>query len=318
MRPRVLILSSLYDFSVDIVARALAQMGESYVRLNREQFVDFRLTFDPVNSRMLISGLGLEAEVGPELQAVWYRAPVFLRNAPAKALSPSEQLARSQWSAFLRAMTVFDGARWMNHPTVTYQAECKPFQLKVAAECGFLVPRTIVTNDVRAVRTHFADRVAVKSIDAAYLHDGEEVLFAYTSILGSEELCDENMRQAPLFAQEVLWNKTDLRVTVVGKSLWAYRITVDGRGTSGDWRLKKRDEIRYEQTELPSAIANLCLRLCERLRLPFAAIDLIETDSGIFFVEVNPTGEWAWLPRADERAGAEIAAWLAHGGRVGG
>ena len=140
MSPRVLILSSLYDFAVDIVVRDLARCGIEYLRLNREQFADLRLTLEPIEPRLQVRGLGLKAEIGSNLDAVWFRAPVFLRNAPGGTVSPSEQLARSQWSAFLRAMTVFDSARWMNHPAHTYQAECKPFQLKVAAGCGFLVP----------------------------------------------------------------------------------------------------------------------------------------------------------------------------------
>ena len=102
--------------------------------------------------RLQVRGLGLKAEVGSDLAAVWFRAPVFLRNAPGGTVSLSEQLASSQWSAFLRAMTVFDSARWMNHPAHIYQAECKPFQLKVAAECGFLVPETLITNDAMAVQ----------------------------------------------------------------------------------------------------------------------------------------------------------------------
>lgn len=36
----------------------------------------------------------------------------------------------------------------MNDPSATYLAESKPYQLAVANELGFKVPRTMVTNDV--------------------------------------------------------------------------------------------------------------------------------------------------------------------------
>jgi len=310
MNPDILLLGSLYDFAVDIVAHALADQEASYLRLNREQFSDLRLTLDPIQSRMRIHGTEFETEIGPDLKAVLYRAPVFLRNSPGASLSPEEQLARSQWGAFLRSLTVFDKARWMNHPASTYQAECKPYQLKIARECGFSVPDTIATNDVDSIRARFSAKVAVKSIDTVYLRDGEDALFAYTSILSVNELSEENTSQVPLFAQQVIEDKVDLRVTVVGKSLWAYRITVDGQGVFGDWRLRKREEITYEPIDLPADIKNMCLLLCQRLQLPFAGIDLMQTSSSFFFVEVNPTGEWAWLPGAEDSAGVEIATWL--------
>lgn len=310
MRPRVLILSSLYDFAVDIVVRELARWGIEYIRLNCEQFADLRLTFEPIEPRLKVSGLGLKVEISSDIHAVWFRAPIFLRHEPSALVSLSEKLARSQWSAFLRAMTVFDSARWMNHPLHTYQAECKPFQLKVAAGCGFLVPESLITNDAIAVQDRFKDLVAVKSIDTVYLRDGNDVLFAYTSILSSEELHDDNMHQAPVLAQRVLKDKLDLRVTVVGNAFWAYKITVNGNGIEGDWRRQKRTDLEYSETSLPPKVAERCLQLCHVLRLPFAAIDLIQTNDGTFFIEINPTGEWAWLPDAAETAGPAIATWL--------
>ena len=48
MKPHVLILSGLYDFSADLVALRLQHAGTPYVRLNREQFSDHRLTLDPL------------------------------------------------------------------------------------------------------------------------------------------------------------------------------------------------------------------------------------------------------------------------------
>lgn len=107
MNPHVLILSGLYDFSTDLVALQLERAGVPYVRLNREHLAQHRLTFDPLAPELTIRGPAGACHVGPELRAVWFRQPVFLRNAPAVSLSPGEQLERSQWTAFLRALCVF-------------------------------------------------------------------------------------------------------------------------------------------------------------------------------------------------------------------
>lgn len=310
---QVLIIASLYDFAIDCVIRHLAHRGVSYLRLNREQFSDLRMTLDPVERTLRVRGLGLDSFLTSDLGSIWFRAPVFQRDSHDGPLAVAERLARSQWGAFLRAMMVFDSARWMNHPVNTYRAESKPTQLLAATRSGFRIPETLVTNDVAAVRTRFGQCAIVKSLDTVYLREGDEVLFAFTSMLPTQQICDSNLHDAPVIAQRVLTEKLDLRVTVIDNSLWAYRITCDGAGIEGDWRLRKRAELQFEQVALAADAAQHCIDLCRMLCLPFAAIDLVETREGIFFIEVNPTGEWAWLPDAEKTAGLAIANWLWQG-----
>lgn len=309
MKSSVLILSSLYDFSIDIVLRHLQEARVGYLRLNMEQMTDLRVCFDPITREMTVTGLGIDASLNSDLRSVWYRSAVFLRNASSDQ-SLTEQLKRSQWSAFLRSMMVFDEARWMNHPADTYRAETKPYQLLVASRCGFAVPRTIVGNDAGQVRKQFPLKLALKSIDTVYLRDSNDALFAYTSIMDRKELSDENFHQVPSIAQEFVSPKTDLRVTVVGMTVFAYKISVNGKAAPGDWRLHKREELQYEPYSLPDDMKERCVNLCMKLKLPFGAIDLIESDGKFVFIEINPTGEWAWLPNAEQTAGAAIAAWL--------
>jgi hypothetical protein len=307
---RVLILSSIYDFAVDLVLHRLRENNITYLRLNREQLADLRLSLDPATRTMNIRGLGIASSLGPDLESVWYRSPIFLRNTAGGKLSLGDQLARSQWSAFLRSMMIFEDARWMNHPGDIYKAEVKPYQLLVAAKCGFAIPETVVGNDVEEIQRRFPTQVAIKSIDTVYLREDADVLFTYTNIIPSERLSDLNLHQAPLIAQQPITPKTDIRVTVVGTSVFAYKILVNGEAALGDWRLHKREEIRYEPMVLAPNVEERCIELCSELKLSFGAIDLIDSDGKIIFIEINPTGEWAWLPGAEATAGAAIAAWL--------
>lgn len=236
---------------------------------------------------------------------------MFLRNAPAKGLAPPEQLARSQWAAFMRALCVFDDAAWMNHPQRTYLAESKPYQLALATECGFKVPETLVGNDAASIRRQFPGSLIVKSLDTVLLRDGKDCLFTYSTVADSSVLVDTNTAGAPLLAQRLLEPKMDLRVTIVGKQLFAVRILVDDEGVQGDWRMVPRDRLVYEDVEISTSIGEACRALVDHLGLTFAAIDLIETPEGVFFIEVNPTGEWGWLTTAERPIDAAIANWLA-------
>lgn len=310
MKPSVLVLSSLYDFSIDIVLRYLTAMGVPYVRLNVEQLPGFRISFNPVERTMTVKGFGIDAKIDPSLKSIWFRGAVFLRNSLGDR-TLAEQLERSQWNAFLRSLMVFDDARWMNHPANTYKAETKPYQLLAAARCGFSVPHTIIGNDVVEVQQQFHDDLALKSVDTVYLRENRDALFAYTSIVRSEALSDEIFHQAPAISQEFLSPKIDLRVTIVGSAVFAYKILANGYAAPGDWRLHKREELTYSHYTLPENVSDRCVALCSNLKLPFGAIDLIEKNGEFFFIEINPTGEWAWLPDAESTVGEAISLWLA-------
>ena len=310
MQPRVLILSGLYDYSTDLVALALQDAGVPYVRLNREQLADHRLTLNPAGPELLVEGPAGIHRIGPALGAVWFRQPVFLRNTPVVPLAPEEQLDRSQWTAFLRALCVFRQARWMNAPSATYLAESKPYQLCLAANCGFRVPNTLVTNNAARIRAAFPENLVIKSLDTVLLRNGDECLFTYTTEASGKDLTEEEVIAAPLLAQTALEAKTDIRVTMIGQEVFAVRILAQGSGIPGDWRVVPKEELEYQDTVLDDDTARSCVRLTRELNLAFGAIDLIETPQGLYFIEINPTGEWGWLSNKERPLDRAIAGWL--------
>ena len=92
----------------------------------------------------------------------------------------------------------------MNSPTATYIAESKPYQLSVAASCGFQIPATLATNDANRIRVVFPDSVAIKSLDTVLLREGDDCLFTYTTLNPGDELSDETVHAVPLMAQRAL------------------------------------------------------------------------------------------------------------------
>ena len=310
MNPHVLILSGLYDFSTDLVALQLQRIGVPYIRLNREQLAEHSLTLDPLVPELTIHGPAGTCKVGQNLRSVWFRQPVFLRNTPPTPLSLQDQLERSQWTAFLRALCVFRDAAWMNFPAATYLAEAKPYQLSIASSCGFQIPETLVTNDAHRIRSAFPETLVIKSLDTVLLRDGDDCLFTYTTLNSKNELMENNINTVPLLAQYALKDKIDLRVTVIGDEIFAVRILSNEAGIPGDWRLIPKADLEYEDIVLTEDIAQSCFLLTRRLGRSFSAIDLIETTQGIFFIEINPTGEWGWLSTTERPIDHAIASWL--------
>jgi glutathione synthase/RimK-type ligase-like ATP-grasp enzyme len=256
--------------------------------------------------------------VTQSLRSVWFRQPVFLRNTPAEALPPEEQLARSQWSAFLRAITVFDDAKWMNPPQAVYLAECKPYQLMMAKRCGLSIPLTKVGNSSSGLRTHVPGPVIIKSLDTVLLREAGDCLFTYSTLVDSRILTDDVVKAVPLIVQEYFSQKTDCRVTVVGSRVFAVRVLSGGAPIEGDWRKTPKESLEYEDFVLPQTVEEQCKNLVQSLGLAFGAIDLLETQKGYIFLEVNPTGEWGWLCRGERMIDLAIADWLSRPpGRTG-
>ena len=152
--------------------------------------------------------------------------------------------------------------------------------------------------------------LVIKSLDTVLLRDGDDCLFTYTTLSSGSELTDDAINAVPLLAQRALEEKSDLRVTVVGDDVFAVRILSQGVGITGDWRVVPKANLEYQDIVLDNEIAARCHLLVRRLGLSFAAIDLIETPHGTFFIEVNPTGEWGWLSTAERPIDRAIASWL--------
>ncbi|MDZ4063075.1 MAG: RimK-like protein, partial [Coriobacteriia bacterium] len=119
-------------------------------------------------------------------------------------------------------------------------------------------------------------------------------MFGFTTFTDSSELSGPEWRTAPSMVQWAVPDKTDLRVTVLGERVFAVEILVDGHGVNDDWRLHKK-QTAFVPHELPTLVASQCVEIVAALGLRFGAVDLALTGGDYYFLEINPTGEWAWL-----------------------
>lgn len=297
IEPQVLLLSNKFDYTTDHIAYQLNELGVTYVRLNRDQFSEMSLELSSYPPYLRGENSSFRFSINQEnLRSVYFRAPVFLRDNYQPRLTPDEQFSRSQWAAFIRSLTVFSQALWINHPSAVYSAEIKPYQLQVASLSGLKVPATIITNSSHCSEIEkFGSKLATKVLDSVVLRFGDQEGFIYTNISSRDDLKSGNITTAPIIVQEALVPKVDIRATIVGSSVFAAAITdSDGNGFDDDWR-KKKSDLCYKQIDLPIEIQQKCIEVARRLNLVFGGMDLVLYDGDYYFIEVNPTGEWAWL-----------------------
>ena len=297
IEPQILLLASRFDLACDYVVSQLRRRCAAYFRLNTEDFDQFAIVAFPDEPSVQIRSAELEILLQqPQLKAIYFRRGVYPREAFTSQDSPDEQLARTHRSAFMRSFMAFDSCQWMNHPAATYKAEQKVVQLATAKRIGFSIPRTVITNHASGISAaaQGEQTVAIKGLDTVLVRDDDSETFGYTTIMETKAAEQAHLSSAPLVAQQALTEKLDLRVTVVGKQVFCSSVTRSGQPIQGDWRLEKEGST-FQQYELPKEIATKCVQLTQTLGLVFGAIDLAVQDGTYYFLEINPTGEWAWL-----------------------
>ena len=293
----VLILASRFDLACDYVVADLRRRNASYFRLNTEDFDQLAITAFPDEAKVTFHTGDLEVRLEqPQLKAIFFRRGVHPREAFTPQHSPNEQLSRSHRSVFMRSFMVFDSCLWMNHPVATYRAEHKALQLATARTVGFDIPRTVITNHASGIRAAAQGdaTVAIKGLDTVLVRQDDVETFGYTSLLETTFAEQAHLSSAPLVVQQALTNKLDLRVTIVGDKVFCSSVKQEGLPIKGDWRLAK-SYAEFQPYALPQDVVAKCIQLTQSLGLTFGAIDLALQDGSYYFLEINPTGEWAWL-----------------------
>jgi glutathione synthase/RimK-type ligase-like ATP-grasp enzyme len=290
----ILVIASTLDFTSDYVCLELKKRGMNYLRINRDEFDKYEIQFD-INRMLLsiqIEGVNYFFDKN-SLKAIYYRAPIYLRDIYQPNIGVEEQLFRTQWTAFIRNLSIYENIIWLNNPVATFKAENKLLQLKYANKIGFLYPKTLVSNTNILQLDRDSDYI-VKSLDTALLRTDEKEAFIYSSVIKGSEILLSNLKVSPVVIQEYISPKTDVRVSVIANKVYAVKIVQNNMGIDGDWRLQKHG-LSYIPIVLPNDIEQKCIQLVRDLGLAFGGIDLIESEGNYYFIEVNPTGEWAWL-----------------------
>ncbi|MET9598558.1 ATP-grasp ribosomal peptide maturase [Streptomyces sp. NPDC006459] len=184
------------------------------------------------------------------------------------------------------------GCLYVNHPHRIGDAEFKPSGLAAAVTAGFRVPSTLVTSDPGAARSFIQQHgpVLYKPLSTPlYRVDGVSCTVQVKEVT-AEEIDDRVSGTAHLFQQRV-HKSADVRVTVIGDRVFAVRIDSDLL----DWRTDY-NRLAYSVVQPPPQVTSALLRYLSLFGLVFGAFDFAVDQAGTWwFLECNPSGQWAWL-----------------------
>lgn len=319
MKDTILILTNSEDGKhTDVVIEKLRQADQKYFRFDSDRFINGELIVkfgvDNLKCGFTMHSNG-QILHSADIKGIWYRRPNHF-NAQIKdpiqkryAEEEIQNLLNGLWS-------VIPNVFWLSNPKNLERARRKLLQLKIAREIGFLIPETIVTNDPTCVREFFNThngRIVFKALYHEFLNYGDHSFNIPTTLITEKHMEKIGLvKKMPSLFQRLIEKEYELRVTLVENKVFAVKIDSQANPfTIVDWRHPEYiDKLSYCETEISKDISNNCRYMLKRLGLAFGAFDFIAAKDGkIYFLEVNPNGQWYWL---EDLAGVLISDAIAN------
>lgn len=318
----ILILSNKYDIAVDYVVRLLSRDKIEFLRINTEDLIYKKVSATFPRFSYKVTKKNVRYDLENQLQSVWFRRP----GKPFE-FAPEEERPRksvvtyveNQWHAFIEGLKCIDNVFWINDPDKNHNAENKIYQLKLAQKIGLQIPKTCITNDKEEIMNFLKEcggRIVAKALYSPLVEEESKDYFIFTNIIESvNDIPEQEFRLAPTIFQELLTDKVDYRLTVIGDKCFPVKVIRESdRGVAEDWRIIK-DGLKFVPCELPKNIIDKCIEMVKKLGLVFGALDLVKAFNKFYFLEINPNGEWAWLQKETGLPIAEtLVSYLVNGG----
>lgn len=295
MEVKTLFLTNREDVSVEYLISKFREHSMDYLRINSEDLDLMNFEVDPAGHIKCFAE-NQEYDFSSVKSVVFKRIPTKYNNPSGD--ENSAYLNNERKHFFEGLYMTFEHAKWVNPMFATQIAERKIYQLKIASSLGLSIPKSIITNKLETAISFLQaqPKTIIKPISNGLQVLKNKVYSIYTTEITAQSFRELELAETfstPVFLQEQIPNKHDIRVTIVGQTLFAVRISKES--TDVDWR-KPGISKNYQVVTLPESLINKLLNLTFKFRMIYSAIDLIETPSGDFiFLEINPVGEWVWL-----------------------
>jgi glutathione synthase/RimK-type ligase-like ATP-grasp enzyme len=178
--------------------------------------------------------------------------------------------------------------KWISAPEATYRASDKIYQLSIAAEVGFRIPRTLVSQSREEVIKFWSQNdngIIVKAVVGAHQ------TFLLTRQLKNPRIFTESAYMAaPAIYQEFIPGKRHIRLHCFGDRSFAATIITE----DVDWRPNLTAAIT--SWPVPRDLHMRIRTVLDRLGLEMGIVDLKQDQNGDFvWFEVNPQGQFIYL-----------------------
>lgn len=290
---------------IDDIIRALQARGAKALRFDTDRFPmvpQARFKQDGGAESIEFSDGSESVCLGPD-DAVWYRRVRYAALLPSSMDLQLRQAAQGESETLLRGMIAASSSYLLDSPDQVKRCGHKPWQQRIAREVGLITPRTLMTNDPEQAREFIASCpqgaiTKMLSAFAVYTEQKQERVVFTTAITADHIAKLDGIRYCPMAFQERIEKRLELRITAIGRKLFAAAVdSMAMPGAEVDWREKGLSLIQaWTPYSLPREVEQSLHAYMDRTGLQYSAIDmLVEPGGRHVFLEANPAGEFFWL-----------------------
>lgn len=296
----VLIVGSREDPHVNVVRANLAEFGARtciFDRYRSDNLASFSIQDDTVDFVLSHDNEKFSLE---DFTAVWWRQkPLKVWDLSNSRRFLAQEFSEREWAFVLRSIfQIIPETRWVNKLVPHVEWARKPAQLKLAQDCRFHVPETLISNDPEKIRRFTQRGPTIYKPLSNFVFPPNEYIFS-TLITLDDLINDQMIQRAPGIYQRYIDKSYEVRATFVGDRI--FWINIDSQkhdATRIDWR--------HSQLENMYSIGNadkfveLCIRdFMQKANLDYGAFDFaVDKENVFWFLECNPAGQWLWLEEA--------------------
>lgn len=308
---KILLVTDQYEIQADYLVNELKKRDVDFIRFHPWDFpLQTKISINCSNGDILgaVDDTNYSFNAG-DIKSVWYRG--LKETRLFEGFNEDEKrYASAQVRDTLRGLFSIIPGIWVNDPFAQPYSNLKIKQLQVAKELGMKIPKTIISNDIKSIKSFYdecAGRIIFKTLAQVIWKIGGSV---FTTPVEKDFVVkhSELIRRAPCVFQEYIEKKLELRITIFGKKILTAAIYSQEKDVSRyDWRLG--EDLRHEPFQLPAELESKLLQMMDRFKIVYGAIDMIVTPEDEYvFLEINPQGMFGWL---EEKTGVKYYSALA-------
>jgi hypothetical protein len=303
----VLLVGDVGDPHVKVIADLLPHRG--LVVVDAARLVSVLLRLDLGRTR-LFDVTGAQVELSQHGRARgWLR-----RLAPAAwdqgvLLGSHRAAVLSSRLTLLAALLRDPAVSWVTPVDRLFAAENKLVQYRAAVDVGIRVPATIVSGDPQELADELSQPFVIKPLGPGNFEADGQQLVVFAREVMATDLAGSELLEAPFLAQETIHARRHLRVTTVQQQAWIAEL--DATGVPRDWREHTAAHCSFRSAATWPDVERAAVHLAAALGVGMSSQDWAVDDGGPVFLDLNPGGQWLFLPDDITKAVAQaLADWL--------
>lgn len=226
------------------------------------------------------------------------------------AVDSHDGVVQQAWTTAVAALVELAGVRWLSELDRLFAAEDKLVQRRACLEAGVSSPPTVLLTRRERIPPEFGERLVVKPLAAGhYRSEGGEARVVYATPMCRDDPRLDLLVGAPFLVQPELDARSHLRVVTVGRNAWVSEL--ESEHVSVDWRATAAAHSSFRAVK-NTEVAAKAVDFAAQMGVGYSSQDWLIDQAGVaHFLDLNPAGQWLFLPdQVSDAVTLAIAEWL--------